>query len=132
MKLAELFRKYCFHDSSICSIVMNPESREMTWIVDFCFWMQEDYVKGTPENGKIKLTFHNAIHYEGVEGDPIWYEIDNLQAIDGKVQCFAEGGILQENDWVDYEWQSITFEAESVDFENLCIDTTAAAGYSDN
>lgn len=63
MKIDEFLNKYTLHDSTLEFIEFDKENSEMTLTVDFCFWMQPDYQKDSPENGLVKIIFHNTSNY---------------------------------------------------------------------
>ena len=65
MTLKEMVEKYYFHDSSIDSVEFDPETREVTLLIDFCNWMQEDYSSDKEENIVLKLVFSNVSRISG-------------------------------------------------------------------
>lgn len=70
MTVKEFLDKYYLHDSSFEEVTYEPSKRELTLLVDFCFWMQDDYADGEPENGFLRTTFHNVESYSCPDGDP--------------------------------------------------------------
>lgn len=57
MKLLDL-KKYCFHDSSILEISQTGNNIKLK--IEFCLFMQDNYVEGTDENCLLELTFYEA------------------------------------------------------------------------
>ena len=57
MKLDEL-KKYYFHDSSI--IEMEKVENAINLKIEYCLFMQDDYVEGTDETCILNLSFKNA------------------------------------------------------------------------
>ena len=57
MKLDEL-KKYYFHDSSI--IEMEKVGNNINLKIEYCLFMQGDYVEGTEETCILNLSFKNA------------------------------------------------------------------------
>lgn len=49
MEVNEFLEKYYLHDSAIDEISYDSGAKELIWHMDFAFWMQSDYVEGTPE-----------------------------------------------------------------------------------
>ena len=70
MKISEFVNNFNLHDSYIESVEYNKEKREVQLIVHFAFWMQKDYIEGTPETGLIKVLFQNVNKYSCDNGDP--------------------------------------------------------------
>lgn len=70
MKLKEFEDRYFFHDSFIESMNYDKDKASLTLIINFAFWMQNDFVKGDEENGLLEVTFHNVKSYECKDGDP--------------------------------------------------------------
>jgi hypothetical protein len=60
MTLHELVANYNLHDSYFEDIIYNENSRQLIMKINFCFWMQENYTDGTPENGIITILFENV------------------------------------------------------------------------
>ena len=63
MKLEEFAKRYCLHDSWFESIESDSESKTVTVTINFAFWMQDDYIEGTPETGIIKVVFHGVTQF---------------------------------------------------------------------
>ncbi len=70
MTMKEFLDKYYLHDSFFNTVDYNPSKRELTLLIDFCFWMQDDYVEGEPENGFLRAVFHDVESYSCPDGDP--------------------------------------------------------------
>lgn len=77
MKIDELLKKYCFHDSLINEIIY--ANNEVTITIDFCFWMQEGYQDGTPETGIIHLRLPDVNSYNGITGEIDSYSILEME-----------------------------------------------------
>jgi len=65
MKITELAEKYCFHDSGIAKVEFDSEKREVTLLIDFCNWMQDDYSSDKEENIVLKLVFTKVSSISG-------------------------------------------------------------------
>ena len=65
MTLTEFDNKYDFHDSSLESICFDQDNNILEMNIDFCFWMQTDYIKTSPEIGMIKLIFKDVQSFNG-------------------------------------------------------------------
>ncbi len=70
MKLYEFVEAYNLHDSFIETIEYNEEEKIITAVIHFAFWMQNNYVAGTPETGLIKVMFTGVKKYICENGDP--------------------------------------------------------------
>ena len=120
MKVKDFLEKYCLHDSTIDEIKYNSETKELIWHMDFAFWMQTNYVKGTPENGLINLHFYEVENYSGLIGRLDWFSVDRIVVNpDGTITCT----ILDDYNSDYYVWN---FYVSDMEFEDLHIDTTDA------
>lgn len=118
MKINEFLEKYCFHDSTIDEISYDTTAKELVLHMDFAFWMQKDYVDGTPENGMVNIRFHQVENYTGIIGKIDWFSVDNISLNpDHTITCV----ILDDFNNVYYEWDFYALDAE---LEDLYIDTT--------
>ncbi len=70
MTIAEFANRYNLHDSYIEAVKYDPESRSVVLTIQFLFWMQNDYVEGSPETGLLYVTFHNASRYSCENENP--------------------------------------------------------------
>lgn len=69
MKLIDL-NKYYFHDSSILEIVKTNDVIKLK--IDFCLFMQDNYIEGTKEGCILELTFNGAsTNIENIEVNTI-------------------------------------------------------------
>lgn len=109
MTINELLKKYSFHDSSIEKIEYCEKDELLTFTVDFCFWLQSDFVEGNKENGLIKLIFHNVKQYNNLSGDIDSFEI--LDAVETK-----GGVLLNVSDAFNRKYYEIAIESNDVDF----------------
>lgn len=125
MNIPEFEARYYLHDSSIEKIKYDRAAVRLTLTIDFCYWMQDWYVKGEhPENGFISVTFDgvNKFEYDDYAADIIFGELDN-QILDITVD--GEGTlILGIFEWVENGERQDTFyqlkiAAESVEVEPL-------------
>ena len=116
MTLQELDKKYYFHDSSIISINYDKEKNIVEMLIDFCFWMQEDFKEGEPENGEAKLIFRQAHNYDGPLGELNSNSIlrtfvkENNQFL----LCMSDDNFTNGNYTSDY--YEIKFNAECAEF----------------
>jgi len=60
MRLDELLKKYCFHDSLLESIAYNEQLKTAVFEIDFCNWAQENYTDAQPETMMISLHFREV------------------------------------------------------------------------
>lgn len=107
MTLQEFTTKYNFHDSLLENITYNAESSELILLIDFCYWMQENYNNEEPETGMISVIFKNVFDFSGLEGECDDYSILHIKLIGGKINI----GVL--DDFND-EYYTITFYADEV------------------
>jgi hypothetical protein len=110
MTLTELFNKYTFHDSSLEAIRFNQNHNSLEMDIDFCFWMQTDYVKTSPETGMIELIFNGVLEFVG---EPCSYNdltiLDTIVSDHNKLTF----QILDED---DNKYMELTVISESVEF----------------
>ena len=57
MTLHDFVENYYLHDSFIESISQNEEHGSIEFIINFCYWMQDDFTEGSRETGLIELVF---------------------------------------------------------------------------
>ena len=69
MTLQEFEKKYCLHDSYIENMKYSEDTAVLSLTINFAFWMQEDYVEGEDETGRIRVDFSHVTGYS-CEGDP--------------------------------------------------------------
>ncbi len=120
MKPKEFFKKYYFHDSGIEKVEYNQDTKELLFRIDFCFWMQQDYVKGTPENGMINVHCHDVDYYDGLIGEFDWISIISIHINRNKTISIT---VIDEIQHEFFDW---TFSSNDIEFEDLHIDTTSA------
>lgn len=70
MTLEEFKSKYYLHDSFIERMYYSADNSTLTLVVNFAFWMQNNYMQGDDENGLIEVTFYDVSNYECKHGDP--------------------------------------------------------------
>lgn len=85
MKINDLLTKYTFHDSLIENIIYDAEKKNLILTIDFCLWMQEDYIESQPETAIIKLVFSNVTDFEGVSGKVDSFSILKISYIDNVI-----------------------------------------------
>lgn len=71
MTLKDFESRYNFHDSYIESMSYDESKRSLTLIINFAFWIQEDFVEGEKENGLLEVKFYNVANYECEGGAPV-------------------------------------------------------------
>ena len=71
--------KYNLHDSMIESLTVENHGSNIRMVIDFAFWMQEDYRKGHPETGFLAVSFQNVTEYDCPDQLPL-EEISILEA----------------------------------------------------
>ena len=108
---SEFIRKYFMHDSLIDGVEVYNDGTKVVIMIDFAFWMQEDYNETDPETGPIKVTFNNVTSYD-IPKSIDWNEISILetQIEDGRIK-FA---LI--NDMTD-DYLEINIASDSVDVE---------------
>lgn len=57
MTIHDFIDNYNLHDSFIESISQNEEHGSIEFIINFCYWMQDDFIEGSRENGLLELVF---------------------------------------------------------------------------
>lgn len=87
--------------------------------MDFAFWMQKDYVEGTPENGMINLHFYNVENYSGLVGKIAWFSIFSITV---HPTCTITCVFLDDYNNDCY----MKFYVSNIEMEDLHIDTTNA------
>lgn len=70
MTIDTFVKHYNLHDSYITILEYSQDENTLTMYINFAFWMQESFKEGTPENGIIKVVFHNVSQYLCDGGDP--------------------------------------------------------------
>ena len=71
--------KYNLHDSIIDSIAIENNGVTIRMIIDFAFWMQENYKEGHAETGPLAVSFINVTEYDCPDQLPL-EEISILKA----------------------------------------------------
>ena len=59
---------YYLHDSIIDEIEESDNGKTISILIDFAFWMQENYCDSDPETGIIKVVFHNVTNFSSPDG----------------------------------------------------------------
>ncbi len=117
MKLNEFSEKYNFHDSSIDKISFDEINNKLIIIVDFCFYDQQDYERGTPENGLLKVVFSGVKSYNGPKNyESEWWGILDGEMKDGQYYFLIEN---YEKGAENSEIVELFIDAESVEVEDL-------------
>lgn len=70
MKIKDFIGMYNFHDSFFKSISYNEEKSILVMEIEFAFWMQKNYIEGTPEEGILTIEFQRVTQYSCPNGDP--------------------------------------------------------------
>ncbi len=70
MSINEFFDKYNLHDSYVEKVSYDDTIQNLLLLVNFAFWLQDDYVDGDPENGELQVVFNNVSLYSCQDGDP--------------------------------------------------------------
>ena len=121
MKVNDFSEKYCLHNSIIDEINHDVDTKELTLHMDFAFWMQNNFVEGTPENGMVNVCFRQVEGYTGITGKIDWFSVNNISLnSDNTITC----AILDDYNGKCYEWK---FYVSEVEFEDLHIDTNENA-----
>ena len=61
MTINEFVKKYNLHDSLMEDIKYDSNSKTIKFIVDFCYWQQDDYREEMPETGLIIIEFSGNV-----------------------------------------------------------------------
>ena len=109
MKIKSLLEKYSFHDSTIERINYNSIKNVLTITIDFCYWMQIDFVNGNKENGLVDLVFSDVYEYDNLLGD-----IDSFTILD--ILETSKGIKLNIEDAYNQKYYSISIQCSDVDF----------------
>ena len=100
--------RYDFHDSIIDSVTTENNGTVVRMIIDFAFWMQEDYREEHAETGPLAVSFSDITEYECPDQLPL-EEISILKAsLQDNIIIFA---LL--NDITD-EYYEIRINARSI------------------
>jgi len=86
MKLEELIKKYCFHDSLLESIKYDEQLKTAVFEIDFCNWAQEDYLEEHPETTIVYLHFKDV---EGISNKTVY--LDSSTISDCKIVTTKSG-----------------------------------------
>lgn len=113
MTLKELDDTFDFHDSSIQKIISDKENKRLIMLIDFCYWMQKDFIEGSIENGIISLTFENVSNYSWINGQIDDYTILGIEVFEKKI-CF---NIVDE---FHDKFFRVSFNADEVFFGKEC------------
>ena len=118
MTLDAFVERYDLHDSILNRIVYSEAEHTLTLLIDFAFWMQDDYIDGCPETGPVEITFYNVKEYRGPSSIPQEQcSILNCDCINGRIKI----GIL--NDITDEFYESL-FWANDVEFAVIAQDNS--------
>ena len=100
--------RYDFHDSIIDSVATESNGTVIRMIIDFAFWMQEDYREEHAETGPLAVSFYGVTEYDCPEQLPL-EEISILKA------SFQDGSIIFAllNDMTD-EYYEIRIKAKDI------------------
>jgi hypothetical protein len=109
MTLQEMNERYYLHDSCIDKIEYDQSSKELLVQMDFCYWAQAEYNDAEPENGDVKIIFHDVNVYDGLVGD-----IDHFSVLDA--ECNDDGFYFSILDDFHDEQYELVIRAASVDF----------------
>ncbi len=114
MTIREFLDKYNLHDSYFEKVTYNEGLKTLILIINFAFWMQEDYVDGNPENGKLQVVFKNVNFYSCNGGDPCGEFVGIIGAnLDEKGDC-----VIALADDIDLYFEMVIY-AESVSVVGL-------------
>lgn len=91
MRIADLLEKYIFHDSLLDDVIV--EDSKVILCIDFCNWMQEDYIDSMAETEEIQIVFS---HVSSITGND--YQISSDSILDVKSKIVAEG--IVEVSWI--------------------------------
>lgn len=116
MTLLEFEKEYCFHDSYIESMKYNEDTAVLSLIINFAFWMQENYVEGEEETGLIKVDFSHVTDYT-CEGDPAGRFVGIL---DGVVS--GDSFVFRLLDDMSNQYMELTVHATGVDVKRIQYD----------
>ena len=108
MKIKSLLEKYSFHDSTIEKINYNSIENVLTITIDFCYWMQNDFVDGNKENGLVDLVFSDVYEYDNLLGD-----IDSFTILD--ILETSKGIKFNIIDAYNQKYYSISIECSNVE-----------------
>ena len=56
--------EYNFHDSLIDSVTIENDGSVIRMVIDFAFWMQEDYKEEHAETGPLAVSFSDVMEYD--------------------------------------------------------------------
>ena len=63
MTMQDFVSDYYFHDSLINQIDTSDDCKTVTMLIDFAYWMQDNFCDSEPETGIIKVVFHNVTNF---------------------------------------------------------------------
>ena len=71
--------RFNLHDSIINSVTIESNGTVIRMVIDFAYWMQEDYREEHAETGPLAVSFYDVTEYEGPDQLP-WGETSILKA----------------------------------------------------
>lgn len=111
MTIHDFIEKYYLHDSTIRNITYSKSDNTLIFLIDFSFWMQDDYEEGSPENGMVNIRFQSVNDYAGPVGEIDWFSIQTVMEHQDGSLTFV---VLDDFNDTQYLWKiapsDITFE----------------------
>ncbi len=100
--------RYNFHDSIINSIITESGGTAIRMIIDFAFWMQEDYKEEHAETGPLAVSFSDVTEYDC----PVQLPLEETSILNAS---FQDGSIIFAllNDMTD-EYYEIRIKAQEI------------------
>lgn len=86
MRITDLLEKYNFHDSLLDDVIV--EDSKVILSIDFCNWMQEDYIDSMAETEEVQLVFTQVSSITGND-----YQISSDSILDVETKTVAEGTV---------------------------------------
>lgn len=104
MSVKEFIDKYNLHDSFFKEVKYDQSTKTLSLLIDFSFWMQNDYVEGEPESGILRVTFRGVESYTCPQGDPCGDFAEILDAkIDEQGRCIISLSDDMKNDYFEMQ-----------------------------
>lgn len=81
----------------------------ITLVINFAFWMQEDFTEGEEETGLIEVTFHDVTSYECID-DPAGWSVSILDT-----SADEDGIVIRLYDGINEKYFEMKISAGAVD-----------------
>ena len=111
MRIGQFVQKYTLHDSLVKQIQYDPDHKKLSFLVDLCWWAQDEYDESRSLPEIVWIVFHNVPEYSGIQGMIDNYSVLRLDA-DGKRIALMILDDFRDTPYVlPFQADSVTMEA---------------------